>query len=98
MFGPRQSLAFPDHHQEEKRSPMTTQLCPAQQQAFDGVSAALPVGNVFLLCADTGMGKTTVLRELHRAAGGALLTMKDFVDASRRQHPLAMEEAFEQLV
>jgi transitional endoplasmic reticulum ATPase len=77
---------------------MMTQLCPAQQRAFDGLSAALPVGNVFLLCADTGMGTTTALRELHRSAGGAMLTTKDFVDASRQRHPLAMEETFEQLM
>jgi transitional endoplasmic reticulum ATPase len=77
---------------------VTVQLCPAQQRVFDDLSADLDVGDVFVLHGETGMGKTTVLRQLHRAGGGAFLTVKDVVDATRRQHPLAIEEAFEQLV
>src|SRR5438067_1189176 len=77
---------------------MTTQLCPAQQWAFDGVNLGLSAGNVFVVSGDTGMGKTTVLSQLHRTLGGKLLTIKDIVDATRQHHPLAVEEAFEQLL
>jgi SpoVK/Ycf46/Vps4 family AAA+-type ATPase len=77
---------------------VTVQLCPAQQRVFDGLSADLEAGSVFVVQADTGLGKTTVLRHLHRALGGVFLTMRDVVDATRRQHPLAVEEAFEQLI
>jgi transitional endoplasmic reticulum ATPase len=77
---------------------MTTQLCPAQQQAFDGLCAGLSAGNVFVVFGDTGMGKTTVLSQLQQTIGGKLLTIKDVVDTTRQQHPLAMEEAFERLV
>jgi shikimate kinase len=73
-------------------------LCPAQQQAHDALMGGLPVGNIFLLRGGTGAGKTTVLREVHQATGGAFLTMKDFVDALRASHPLALEETFEKLV
>lgn len=58
----------------------------------------MPLGSVFALRGDTGSGKTTVLREIHQAAGGALLPIKDIFDGFRGQHPLALEETFEQLV
>jgi predicted AAA+ superfamily ATPase len=77
---------------------VTVQLCPAQRRVFDGLSADLDVGNVFVVHGETGMGRTTVLRQLHAAVGGVFLTLKDVVDATRPQHPLAVEEAFEQLI
>src|SRR5262249_53896638 len=77
---------------------MTTQLCPAQQRAFDGLCAGLSAGNVFVLSGDNGMGKTTVLSQIQQTVGGKLLTIKDVVDVTRRQHPLAVEEAFEELL
>jgi ATP-dependent 26S proteasome regulatory subunit len=77
---------------------MTIQLCPAQQQAQDRLLTALPVGNVFVLWGHTGSGTTTVLQEVQRTTGGALLSLKDFVNAMRSRHPLALEETFAQLV
>ncbi len=77
---------------------MDTKLCSAQQQAFDALLSMLPMGNVFVLYGFTGAGKTTILRETHREVGGALLTMQDFVNAMHGQHPLALEEVFEQMV
>jgi ATP-dependent 26S proteasome regulatory subunit len=74
------------------------QLCPAQQLVLEGLSACLDGGNVFVVAGDTGMGKTTVLRHVHEKVGGAFLSMAEVLDATRRQHPLAVEEAFEQLV
>jgi ATP-dependent 26S proteasome regulatory subunit len=73
-------------------------LCPAQQQAHDALMADLSVGNVFTLGGGTGAGKTTVLREVHHATGGAFLGMKELVDALRAAHPLAVEETFEKLI
>jgi hypothetical protein len=40
----------------------------------------------------TGLGKTTILRSLQQRFGGALRNIKDFIDASRGGHPLAVEE------
>jgi transitional endoplasmic reticulum ATPase len=77
---------------------MTTQLSPAQQRAYEGVLRALSIGNLVVLWGGPGMGKTTVLREIQRASGGALLTMNQFVDAMRGQHPLAMEETLGQMI
>src|ERR1051325_1098828 len=73
-------------------------LSPAQQPAYDGLLEGLPVAHIFALHGETGMGKTTILRELHRSVGGAFLTMQEFVDRMRGQHPLQIEETFEQMV
>src|SRR5262249_15076489 len=73
-------------------------LCPAQRLAYDGLIATMPVGNVFTVIGDSGMGKTSILREVHRSFGGALLTVKAFVDAMRNQDPFALEETFERFV
>lgn len=77
---------------------MTTQLSPTQQSEFDRLMKNLHVAPIWAFFGDTGMGKTTVLREIHRAVGGAFLTLKDFVDAMQGQHPLALEETFEKIV
>jgi SpoVK/Ycf46/Vps4 family AAA+-type ATPase len=77
---------------------METRLSPAQQRAWDGLQHAHAVGNVFVLYGGAGMGKTTVLREVERAHGGAFLTMSTFLDAMQARHPLALEETFEQWV
>src|SRR5262249_55545214 len=76
----------------------TMELSPTQQRAYDGALRALSIGDVVVLWGGTGMGKTTVLREIHRTRGGAFLTMKPFIDAMRDRHPLAMEETFEQMM
>ena len=77
---------------------MAIKLCPAQQQALDQISSMLPVGNLFVLYGTTGAGKSTVLSEIHRHMGGAFLNMKNLIDRMRGQHPLALEETFEQMV
>lgn len=77
---------------------MMTRLSPAQQKALDALQNALPIGNVFVLTGDAGMGKTTVLREVERANGGAFLSMSAFLGAMQSRHPFALEETFEQWV
>ena len=67
-------------------------LCPSQKRAFDLLSAGIQIGAILRVWSGTGRGKTTVLRELHRQAGGAFINMKDFVEVSATKHPLALEE------
>ena len=74
------------------------QLCPAQKSAFDNLSAGLQVGSIVRLWGGVGRGKTTILKELHKQVGGVLLNMKDFVEASAKNHPLALEETLYQLL
>jgi len=73
-------------------------LCPSQQEAFDHLLEAFPKGSVFVVWGATGMGKTTMLQELHRMRGGAYLTMKSYVDELRKVHPIQMEETLEQML
>jgi SpoVK/Ycf46/Vps4 family AAA+-type ATPase len=77
---------------------MQTCLSPVQQHVFDSLTSALEDGNVFVLSSGCGMGKTTLLRALHRQIGGSYLTIKHLVDALRPRNPLAIEETFEELV
>jgi transitional endoplasmic reticulum ATPase len=74
------------------------QLTPSQQIAFDGLWHALSINPIAVLWGETGLGKTTVLRELQRAMGAHLLTLKHLLEAMRSKHPLALEETFEQIV
>jgi transitional endoplasmic reticulum ATPase len=77
---------------------VATQLCPAQKRASEALSAGLHAGSIFRVWGGVGRGKTTVLNELHKQAGGAFLNMKDFVEASAKNHPLALEETLYRLV
>lgn len=76
----------------------TGNLCPAQQEAFDNLMEALPIGNVFVVWSGIGMGRTTMLEELHRLKGGEFLKMKDYIDELRGLDPISMEEALDQIV
>lgn len=73
-------------------------LTPVQQAALDGLRHALSINPIAVLWGDSGSGKTTVLRELERELGARMLTLADLLRAMRSQHPLALEETFEQLV
>jgi transitional endoplasmic reticulum ATPase len=73
-------------------------LTPSQTTSLEALAACWPVANVFQVVGDTGMGKTTILHSLQRRFGGTMLGIKDFIDASRERHPLAIEETFERLV
>src|SRR2546427_11122195 len=76
----------------------TVQLCPAQKRTLDYLSAGLQVGSIVHLWGGVGRGKTTILEELHKQTGGVLLNMKDFVEASAKNHPLALEETLYRLL
>ncbi len=77
---------------------MNLKFSPTQQEALDDLSHLLTIGNVFVLHGDIGSGKSMVLGEIHRQTGGAFLSIRNYVEAMRGRHPLAMEETFEQMV
>ena len=56
------------------------------------------MGSVFALEGETGSGKTLILGAVHRACGGALLGMREFVASLQAQSPAAIEESFVQMV
>jgi len=84
--------------QDDMPNDPQTVLSPAQKHAFDALSSGVQVGSILRLCGGVGRGKTTVLKELHRQVGGTFLNLKDFVQASSKNHPLALEETLYQLV
>src|SRR5271169_5731748 len=69
-------------------------LSPAQQRAMSQLMGNIPIGNVFVVGGESGLGITTVLRAAHQKLGGAFLNIKDIVDGMEGQHPLAIEETF----
>ena len=76
----------------------TLRLCPAQQSALESLLKGLPIGSIFRVWGGVGRGKTTVLRAVHQHTGGTFLGVKDFVEASSRAHPMALEETLYNLV
>jgi len=75
-----------------------TDLSPTQEKAFIHLTEALPIGKIFVVWSHTGMGRTTILQKLHTDSGGKFLSMKDFIDAIRKENPLAMDEVLEQML
>lgn len=70
------------------------QLCPAQGRALTELLDALDPGSITVLWCESGLGRTTVLGELHRRAGGVLLGMGELLDAARDKHPMSLEDSF----
>jgi len=73
-------------------------LTPAQDRAANEILEALPFGSVVLFRADAGMGRTTVLKHVHAAVGGAFVSMRHFVDALLVRRPDAIEQAFAEML
>ncbi|MDF1502227.1 AAA family ATPase [Roseisolibacter sp. H3M3-2] len=71
-------------------------LAPAQQRALDAL-VDLPPGPAVLVTRP-GMGRSTLLRAVHRALGGTLLGASDLTRALDARHPLAVEEALHRLL
>jgi len=75
---------------------MTNQirLAPAQRAAAERLSSVLSKGEIFVLRAQPGMGRTTVLSHLYGTAGGILLGVRQFLNELTVRTPEAIEEAF----
>ncbi len=76
----------------------TEALCPAQRESFERLMETFAIGNVFVVWSHPGMGRTTMLQELHRTHGGEYLGMKEYVNELRIQDPLTMEEVLDHLI
>jgi predicted AAA+ superfamily ATPase len=69
-------------------------LAPAQQTAADDLASGLSKGEIFVLRAQPGMGRTTVLSHVHGVVGGTFLSIRHFLDELSGRTPEAIEEAF----
>ncbi len=69
-------------------------LTPTQQAAFDGLLGGISAGGVLVLQGESGMGKTTILRQTHARLGGAFVGVRQFMSTLVSGQPVAIEEAF----
>ena len=69
-------------------------LAPAQQMAADRLSSSLSKGEIFVLRAQPGMGRTAVLAHVHAAAAGVFLGVRDLLCELTVRTPETIEEAF----
>src|SRR5260370_12179191 len=69
-------------------------LTPGQQAAFDGLLGGISAGGVLLLQGESGMGKTTILRQAHASLGGAFVGVRQFMSTLVAGEPAAIDEAF----
>jgi AAA+ superfamily predicted ATPase len=80
----------------EKRS--AVHLTPAQDRAENQIMESLGSGDVVLLRADAGKGRSTVLKHVHAATGGAFVGARHFIDALMVRRPDAIEQAFVEML
>jgi transitional endoplasmic reticulum ATPase len=73
-------------------------LSPAQQRTFDSLRCGTEIGDILLLKARAGCGRSIILNKLHEAVGGALLGAKDFMHTLSARQPEAVEETFLRMV
>jgi transitional endoplasmic reticulum ATPase len=73
-------------------------LAPAQRKAVDALIDVAAPGHVVTLVAAPGMGKTRMLRAAQERLGGRILTAGELQGATAGRHPLAIEDAFHDLI
>jgi transitional endoplasmic reticulum ATPase len=73
-----------------------TRLSPSQQYALDDLLRSLAFSRVSVIWGASGFGKTTMLETLRESkfAGAPLLSTVDFLTEMRDRDPLALEEAY----
>ena len=67
-------------------------LTPSQQIAFDKAIAASDSAAIVLIEGEMGMGKSTILKAMHRQTGGKFLDAEDILRAHARSEPQEYEQ------
>ena len=78
--------------------PARHELTPTQQVAFDELVRAAVPGQVVVLVGSQGTGRTTLLERLSDSLGGTVLGAPALEAAVRSHHPLAIEDAFYDMI
>src|SRR6185436_8869744 len=68
-------------------------LSPSQGAAAAALVKASATSSLLVLKSAVGMGRTTVLRQVHQAVGGALVGARQFMNRLSARAPEAIEEA-----
>jgi predicted AAA+ superfamily ATPase len=86
----------PARKRSKRSAPKEITLSPTQASAFDSLSAALDFGRFLVVWGAPGLGKSTILRQLHAARfpSAPLISTKDLLAEMADRHPLALEEAY----
>jgi len=69
-------------------------LSPVQQSAAEGLLGGIRVGGVMLLKSANSLGRTTILRHVCAAAGGAFVGLRDILKLIQSREPAGIEDAF----
>ena len=73
-------------------------LCPTQTEALDFLTAWREQTPILHVWAESGFGKSEVLKELQRQTGAHWLDVRPFVADVAARHPLAMQDSLWQLL
>jgi SpoVK/Ycf46/Vps4 family AAA+-type ATPase len=74
------------------RGLLRNRLTPSQQLAFDKAMAAFASNSIVLVESEAGMGKSSILRAMHRQTGGKFLDAEDILRAHARSEPQEYEQ------
>src|SRR5262249_3453044 len=69
-------------------------LAPAQRIAAAGLVKAASTSSLLVLKSAAGMGRTSVLRQVHQNVGGSFVGARQFMSRLNNRAPEAIEEAF----
>lgn len=81
-----------------RRSGQEFQLTPVQQSAFSTISQLLEATSIVVLQGGTGLGKSTLIRNIQGERGGRILALREVVNATAVRDPNGFEESFANLV
>src|SRR5207247_6533615 len=73
-------------------------LTPAQKVPAEELLDSIPTSSVLVLRSNPGKGRTTILRWVYAAAGGAFVGVRQLMSVLMDRQPSAIEEAFLELV
>lgn len=73
-------------------------LSPSQARALAGLEDHWADGDVFVLWCGQGLGRSTMMRALHRQVGGAYLDMAAYLDQLAEADPMALEETLHRVL
>lgn len=68
------------------------------KRVYDHALITLKDTSLVAVWAGTGIGRTTLMKALHKKTGGKFLSMRDYVDRMAKVHPQAIEETFQSFV
>jgi hypothetical protein len=73
-------------------------LSPSQQKTYTQAAKDIADTSVVAVWGASGLGRTTITKALQAKTGGAVLSIRDYVERMAAVHPLGFEETFQKFV